>query len=186
MLESGRMRPQTRDRLVGMLLLVLLAAILSPFIFRSPDEVRLALDMDIPDAPEVRVPDMTPAVPEDEVEEASEQILEAHDQVVEIATENPGREPLQMASSEEQAVTPSGWSVQVASFASEKAARDLDRRLRNEDYHAYVRRVEQDGESLYRVFVGPELSRSAADRLRDRLASDTRFKLAGFVTPYRL
>ena len=129
---------------------------------------------------------MSPAVPEDEIEDAREQINSAHQQVVEIAEENPDREPLDMASDGDQAVAPSGWSVQVASFTSEKSARGMEQRLRDEDYHAYTRRVEQDGEILFRVFVGPELSRAAADRLRDRLASDTRFKLAGFVTPYRL
>ena len=177
---------QTRERLVGVLLLVLLAGILAPFIFRTPEEVRVALEMDIPEAPEVDVPAVSPAVTEDEVEEASEEIDEAHAEVVEMAEENPDREPLDMVSSDDRAVTPSGWSVQVASFASEQSARQLDQRLRDEDYQAYTRRVEQDGEVLYRVFVGPELSRGAADRLRDRLASDTRFKLAGFVTPYRL
>lgn len=179
------MQPRTRERLVGMMLLVLLAAILSPFIFRSPEEVRVALDMDIPEAPEVELPSLDPVVTERELEQARDDIDEAHEQVVEVAEENPDREPLDMASDKQPAV-PSGWVVQVGSFASEQAARDLDTRLRKEDYNAYVRRVEQDGDVLYRVFVGPELSRTAADRLRDRLASDTRFKLSGFVTPYRL
>lgn len=180
------MQPQTRERLVGLLLLALMAAILSPLIFRSPEEVRLALDMDIPDEPEVEVPEFSAAVPDAAVQQAEEAIEVAREELVEVAEENPDREPLDALSTDEQAAVPSGWAVQVASFTVERAARELSQRLRDEDYNAFVRQVDQDDDALFRVFVGPELSRASADELRDKLASDTRFKLAGFVTPYQL
>lgn len=180
------MQPQTRERLVGLLLLALMAAILSPLIFRSPEEVRLALDMDIPDAPEVQLPQFNAAVPEEAVQQAEEAIESAREELLEVAEQNPEREPLEVQSTEEQAAVPSGWAVQVASFTVERAARELAQRLRDEDYTAYVRQVEQDDGPLFRVFVGPELSRGSADRLRDQLASDTRFKLPGLVKPYEL
>lgn len=179
------MHPKTRERLVGVLLLMLLVAILSPLVLRSPQEVRVALEMDIPEAPDMEATEAVVVVTEDEVEDAAADIVEAGEEVVEAAEDARETAPLDVPSGDE-AATPSGWMVQVASFSSEQSARQLASQLRDKDYSAFVRQADQGGEPLFRVYAGPELQREDAQRLRDRLASDQRFKLPGFIVPYEL
>ena len=53
------MHLRTRQRVIGLLLLLLLAAILAPLVLRTPEQVRLALDMSIPEAPRISEPYLT-------------------------------------------------------------------------------------------------------------------------------
>lgn len=177
---------KTRQRLAGLALMTVLAVIIAPLLFRTPDEVRVALDMTLPEPPAIETVPLAPAVDAAEQEQALEAVEEAQQSVVERAEEAPERPVLSPAAEPGTAAVPTGWMVQVGSFSSEASARALDQKLRDADYHAFVREIEQDGERLYRVFAGPELSREDADKLKKQLASDRRFKLSGFVAPYSL
>lgn len=177
------MEGQTRQRLIGTILLLLLAAILAPLLFRGPDEVRVALDMDIPQPPPVAPVEPRPVVDESEVEQARERIrsereavreaAEAHAEQVQSDGDEPGQAPAL-----------SGWSVQVASFSDRQNAVALEERLRDAGYSAYWRRAEQEEQTLYRVFAGPELERQDAEQLKRRLAMDEAFGQDGLVVPY--
>lgn len=179
------MEDQGRQRWVGALLLVLLVVILAPLVLRSPEEVRVALDMSMPPPPDVTRLDIKPVAEPREVEQVQAAIeaerraldaeTEAHQLAVEQAREAdkaPPAEPLM-----------SGWGVQVASFSERDNAETLARRLRDADYNAFVRRVEQDDRTLYRVLAGPELQRERADQLRRRLVHDEDFGFQGLVVP---
>jgi DedD protein len=74
------------------------------------------------------------------------------------------------------------WVVQLGSFSSEQNAENLNRKLRQAGYSAFVEPLAQDGTKVYRVRVGPELRRSGAQAVRDKLLSD--MKLDGIVVPY--
>lgn len=70
------MHLKTRQRLIGLLLLLLLAAILAPLVLRTPDQVRVALDMSIPEPPAVNEPEVAPVVGEEETAATDRQIDE--------------------------------------------------------------------------------------------------------------
>ncbi|MEJ8318177.1 SPOR domain-containing protein [Pseudomonas oryzihabitans] len=74
---------------------------------------------------------------------------------------------------------PNSWSVQLASLSSRPSADALQAKLRSQGYNAYVRTV--DG--MNRVFVGPVIERSEADRLRDQLNKQNGVK--GFVVRFQ-
>jgi DedD protein len=76
----------------------------------------------------------------------------------------------------------SAWVVQLGSFSSEENATGLERRLRDAGYTSFVEPLRQDGEAAYRVRVGPELLRSEAQALRDRIKSE--LGLDGIVVSY--
>jgi DedD protein len=76
----------------------------------------------------------------------------------------------------------SAWVVQLGSFASEENAEGLNRKLRQAGFAAFVEPLQQGGATVYRVRVGPELRRSAAQSVRDRLKSA--MDLDGIVVPY--
>ncbi|MEH3023713.1 MAG: SPOR domain-containing protein [Pseudomonas oryzihabitans] len=74
---------------------------------------------------------------------------------------------------------PVSWSVQLASLSSRPSADALQSKLRSQGYNAYVRTA--DG--MNRVFVGPVIERSEADRLRDQLNKQNGVK--GFVVRFQ-
>jgi DedD protein len=195
---------------IGLLLLLLLAAILAPLVLRTPEQVRLALDMSIPEAPRISEPDIAPVVSEEEQAATDRQIDEEQQQVAaaepkpQVATPAAEQEP--QAEEEPSAQkTPSaqekppaeeqpqpaaqdapqpGFTVQVASFSDVANAQALVARLRDAGYSAYHREVRQDGNTWQRVFVGPEIKRERAEALRQRLADDKAFALEGLVRTF--
>lgn len=76
---------------------------------------------------------------------------------------------------------PSAYVVQVASLSSQASADELVSRLRKRGFRASA--VAQG--NTVKVSVGPELDRSIAESLRQRLSADPELKLNGFIVPYR-
>ena len=61
------------------------------------------------------------------------------------------------------------WTVQLGSYAEQKVAANLAKRLRGKGYDADVTAVTVKGKELHRVRVGHLAERSDAERLRDTL-----------------
>jgi len=187
---------RTRQRVIGLLLLLLLAAILAPLVLRTPEQVRLALDMSIPEAPRISEPEIAPVVSEEEQAATDRQIDEEQQQVAAaepeprvappVVEEEPSadEEPSEAPQPAAQDAPQPGFTVQVASFSDVANAQALVARLREAGYSAYHREVRQDGNTWQRVFVGPEIKRERAEALRQRLADDKAFALEGLVRSF--
>ena len=196
------MHLRTRQRVIGLLLLLLLAAILAPLVLRTPEQVRLALDMSIPEAPRISEPEIAPVVSEEEQAATDRQIDEERQQVAAVEPEprvappvveeepsangepSADEEPSEAPQPAAQDAPQPGFTVQVASFSDVANAQALVARLRDAGYSAYHREVRQDGNTWQRVFVGPEIKRERAEALRQRLADDKAFALEGLVRPF--
>jgi len=74
------------------------------------------------------------------------------------------------------------WVVQLGSFAAHDNALQLEKRLKDAGYSAFVEQVDTDRGTVYRVRVGPELLRGEAQAVRDRLAQEV--GLEGIVVRY--
>ncbi len=74
------------------------------------------------------------------------------------------------------------WVVQLGSFSSAENAESLNKKLRQSGYAAFVEPLQKDGAKVFKVRVGPELRRSSAESLRDRLKANQ--GLEGIVVPY--
>jgi DedD protein len=96
--------------------------------------------------------------------------------------EPPPVQPASAAAAGIERVGLTAWVVQLGSFSSEANATGLDRRLRDAGYASFVEPLQQNGQASYRVRVGPELLRSEAQALRDRIKSET--GLEGIVVSY--
>ena len=70
---------------------------------------------------------------------------------------------------------PVAWTIQLASFKDAGNAKALRKRLSDKGYKSYIRR-KQD---LSKVFVGPDIQRSAVEELRKQLKRE--FKLDGLI-----
>lgn len=78
--------------------------------------------------------------------------------------------------------TISGWVVQLAALSKQDNALALRERLRTLGYTAFVEEIKTAQGVQYRVRVGPELERTNADNLRNRL--EEQVKLKGMVMKY--
>ena len=74
------------------------------------------------------------------------------------------------------------WVVQLGSFSSQENASNLNLKLREAGYPAFVEPLKRQGGMAYRVRVGPELLRSDAQKMKEKLA--TELKIEGIVIRY--
>lgn len=199
------MDKRTRQRITGIVLLLILTAILVPFVFRSPEQIRNALDMQIPERPEMAQVNVEPVVSEEMANTAAERIQSEREAVKESAEEqlqakvDSNEEPDQQDSREapviEDAPVPppaepdagpvlAGFVVQVGSYSSAANAAGVVEKLKSAGYRAYRETNSHQGEVVHRVMVGPEIHKKDAERTRQELADDSRFGFQGLVRIY--
>jgi len=70
------------------------------------------------------------------------------------------------------------WSVQIATFKSKSNADNLVKKLIKAKYAAYSITTN----SLYKVYVGPEIKREKAESYRERIKKE--FRLNGLIVKY--
>ena len=68
------------------------------------------------------------------------------------------------------------WVVQIGSFSSHDNADRLLKKLQGSGYAAFIEPIKQGSETVYRVRVGPEVRRSSAESLKDKLARELKMK----------
>ena len=74
------------------------------------------------------------------------------------------------------------WAVQVGSFNNRSNALGLKDKLRKKKIHAFVERIMKNNKAVYRVRVGPEITRKKAEALKLKLKKE--FKLSGLVVKH--
>jgi DedD protein len=189
-----------KQRIVGALVLLALAVIFLPMLLSRQDELQsVRVDAPaMPRAPAMPQIEMQPViVPEPQsLPEELQPIAEAPPPVEvapapapeepepepepEVAAPAPDSAPTQAPASRLDANSlPVSWSVQLASLSSRTGAETLQKTLRSQGYNAYIRHV--DG--MNRVFVGPVIERTEANRLREQL--NRQHKLSGFVVRFQ-
>lgn len=85
-------------------------------------------------------------------------------------------EALSYAVSEEGA---EAWSIRVGSFSDPAIAKQLEQKLQQQGYAAYLQASDSD---LYNVLVGPELAAANAHTVQRQL--NEQLQLKGVVVPY--
>ncbi|GAB3485684.1 SPOR domain-containing protein [Azotobacter salinestris] len=192
-----------KQRMIGALVLLALAVIFLPMLFTREDEVRQVVveAPPMPKAPPAPRVELEPvAVPEPvilpEEPQPSSAVADAPAAAVPSAPSaaahaapakpqaaNPAPPPAQAKAAEASRLDantlPVSWSIQLASLSNTANAQALQKTLRSQGYNAYIRHV--DG--MNRVYVGPVIERSEANRLRDQLKRQ--HNLSGFVVRFQ-
>ena len=186
-LEEGRLK----QRLVGAVVLIALAVIFIPMLLSGGRE----MDM----------PVFGSNVPERSAEITSIKHIDVEDMKVPSKPTNPKRIPIAKglpepkivkednasiietitALTEEEkkpVITKTVWAVQVGSFKKSSNAIRLKEKLNNKKFHAFVERIMREGKPVYRVRVGPEVTRKKAQALKLKLKKE--FKLSGLVVKH--
>ena len=74
------------------------------------------------------------------------------------------------------------WVVQLGSFSSQDNATALNQKLRKAGYPAFVEPLKRQTGMAYRVRVGPELLRSDAQKMKEKLTRE--MQIEGMVIRY--
>ena len=191
------------QRMVGALVLIAIAVIFVPMLFNRQDDLRhVTVDApSIPATPVVADIQMQPVeVPEAKSAPEGFEIIEEGGDATAATAEDPVPAPVEPLAPADPAPAPApaapaepqkpeprldnnnlpvSWSIQLASLSNRASAESLQQTLRSQGYNAYIRTA--DG--MNRVFVGPLVERSEANRLRDVLQRQQ--KLDGFVVRFK-
>lgn len=182
-----------KQRIVGAIVLVALAVIFLPMLFKQEDSVREVVVQappmpDIPAAPQFPVAEV--AVPEPVLDDSWDEplitatpvqaeslpdtsvpvkpIVDAQSISTQAATSlKPQPEPQPAAPGIDQNNLPVSWSVQLASLTNKDNAQALRDSYRNKQYNAYVR----SANGTHRVFIGPLVKQTEAQAMCKRLKS---------------
>jgi len=190
-----------KERLVGAAVLVILAVVFIPMLLDDTEETDLVItETNIPPKPE-KMPEadsegefssrIIPLENETQEQQTTRQDTVPAEKVItaEPVTEEAQQEPAsdddtatETDDRSETTVGLSAWVVQLGSFESEANAQSLNEKLRNAGYTSFVEPLKQESGTVYRVRVGPELKRSDAQKIRDKLEKSQQLK--GIVVSY--
>ena len=186
------MERQLKERLTGAGVLVLLAVIFLPLLLDDSQEAETKITTtNIPEKPDVEfgsrlipMPEREEVLPIEAPQEQSTAPADAEPATPETvaAAAGGGGKPAEDAEADNKGLT--GWVVQVGSFSRGNADK-LNDKLRAAGYRSYVADEAVKGKDdtlLYRVRVGPEILRSEALKLKEKLKKE--MKLEGIVLNY--
>lgn len=208
------MQQDTKQRIVGTVVLLACCMIFLPIIFDGEGSYEPALTSRIPDPPQITIlpepkqtrpviiadsdiPAVAPSATDvDQTVSAKHASDTGADTALNIAQEDTDTVP--KISESVPARTghdgtlpqlgvdglPTGWSVRLGLFSNADNAAVLLERLQNAGYRAYIREIESDEGQLRGVFVGPWLNRELSAGYQSSLQRE--FQLAGIVVPYEM
>jgi DedD protein len=186
-----------KERLVGAAVLVILAVIFIPMILGgSPESDQPITETNIPVRPADKFNSRVVPIETIKTEsiqttmEGKKDTMEPADvdkEPISLTTKHDGESETEKAAQsadekQSKRVGLTAWVVQLGSFNSKENAETLNKKLRKAGYPAFVEPIKQEGDTIYRVRVGPELLRSDAESLLEKLKSS--MKLDGIVLRY--
>ena len=191
------MERRLKERLIGAAVLVMMGVIFIPMILDDRSETDITItETNIPRRPDdnfssrivpLKESDLTPVVNGPAQQPLVENLPEAIEPVTE---ETPASEvdnqilttrtPARTATNNQMGAT--AWVVQLGSFSNEENAKALNEKLRKAGYPAFVEPLKRNSDIAYRVRVGPELLRSDAQSLQEKLKN--KMQIEGIVIRY--
>ena len=187
------MKPETKQRIVGTIVLLALALIFLPIVFDGEGSYQSPVSSRIPEPPVISIlPEPVQARPVIIANEQPDEVVEEPVQ----ATEPPAElaDAVNLTESEpvftreipglDSSGLPQGWSVRLGTFSDSANAENLINRLQAAGYKAYTRESGDEQGALTAVFVGPWLERERVDEYQQALQE--KFSLTGIVVRYEL
>ena len=165
------------------MVLTALAIIILPMLLDGSAEDRARVTLDMPEAPKIALKNLT-------VNQVKQTMVEMEQESTErLPVDLPDPEPLtdEVGDNEyqlDQNKLPISWTLQIGSFRQRDNAVKLRKDLREAQFKTYVLAGETAEGQVYRVFVGPMLSKS---KLMNHARNiETRFKIKGQIIRYQI
>ena len=187
---------KSKYRLIGAGLLLGSSAVLLPLILDGERPESLDVQISVPERPEFPEVAIAPVQPVSEMEIPDEPV---DVNSIELLPSDPETQPVKPVAKEPVRVVsepeakpaepvlkvtkepvPIGerWTLQVATFGKQDNATRTLKKLKDAGYPAYVMTTN----SLFKVFVGPELKREESEKMKQKVHKE--FKLSGIVVKY--
>ncbi len=201
------MQQKLKERLVGAAVLVAVAVIFIPIILSDSPETDSISGSNIPEKPDANFSSrIIPVIKQNDkslskdietnniisedkqIKNNQETVKEVIAEKIEVNKEksaeiNSPRKENEVRETEIQAnVGLSAWVVQLGSFSNEENAQSLNKKLRKAGYPAFVEPLNKNGQTSYRVRVGPEIKRSEAELLLKKLKDN--MEMEGILVSY--
>ncbi|OUS12115.1 hypothetical protein A9Q89_06885 [Gammaproteobacteria bacterium 53_120_T64] len=174
-----------KQRLVGALVLVALATVVLPIVFDFDGSYQVDTRSLIPPAPDIQRLDIAKAGPQQgSTETAAQNQMFRFDESRARAEQGGGEAGV----SQNQGLgldaegIPRAWILQVASFSDLARARALTEQLLDDDYKAYSRSAVVQGQTIYRIYVGPKMSKQSLQK-KQRLI-EQKYQLQGLLLKF--
>ena len=184
-----------KQRLVGALVIIVLAAVFWPVIFVGPEGEPMDRSSQVPQIPSLRQMQLDKPEPLREIPPAATQSSVSAAQAVELQQETSPQEPVAVDREKQQDVQeraqvnaldeqgiPIAWTLQLVSVSKQDKAEVLMQELLDMGYKAYFKAVSHGDGTLYRVYVGPKFERAKLDDAKRVL--DKKFQVSSIVTRY--
>lgn len=187
------MNEKLKQRLVGAVVLVSLAVIFIPMLLDGGERTSMPMfGSNIPDKPDYTFEPLDiPLQPVTTVAESRPQLIDKPEDPVPGKAAEPQEKPkvaeatppavprtnkeTVVSGAKPDASVPTAkpdqvaWVVQVGSFSQSTNALALRDKLRAKGFTAFVEKLKTNGDTIYRVRIGPELNKTKADQERQRL-----------------
>lgn len=169
-----------KQRLTGAIILTSLAIILLPLLLDGTKEERAKVAARIPDPPRIELGTITV----DDITEKMKQMERASEARLpqEVVDETDYGTAADFILDKNR--MPVSWSIQIGSFKNRDNAVKLRASLRDQNYRTYILHAKTNKEEVYRVFVGPMVSKGALAKLGEEI--EGKFQLKGRIVRYRI
>ena len=167
------MEQHLKQRLIGATILISLAVIFVPMLVGTDRSQPNSISIEIPTPPE-ELDSKILALPEQDNEVLAE-VSVSKESGVTVTVPSIPPAPVSTAKAVEGVTA---WVVQVGSFSEQKNADALSERLIKAGFVAFVEQVDGKSGEIYRVRVGPELSKEKADTLAVELKQQQKLSSA--------
>ncbi len=167
-----------KQRLIGAVILALLAVIILPLLLSETKESGEIIAPQIPDPPDIRSSPVT--------------VLEINTRMQEQARASEAELPREQIDDQDyredfaldKNLLPLSWSLRVGSFQHKDNAVRLRAKLRAENYRVYIHHAKTTTSETWRVFVGPMVSRQALEKQAALLEANLGLK--GQIVKYKI
>ncbi|MBQ0723839.1 MAG: SPOR domain-containing protein [Cycloclasticus sp.] len=157
------MEQHLKQRLIGATILISLAVIFVPMLIGTDRSQPNSISIEIPKPP-AELDSKILALPEQDSEVLA-QVSVSKESGVNVTQTSVPSIPSAPVSTAVAVEGITAWVVQVGSFSEQKNADALSNRLMKAGFVAFVEQVDGKSGEIYRVRVGPELSKEKADVL---------------------
>lgn len=167
-----------KQRIVGALVLGALGLIILPVLFDFANPEKVDRKSKLPPAPEIQPVDIEKAGKPASLEKEL-----AVDTIFNVGQSKPvHNSSSEISSGLNDANLPNAWVLQLGSFIEEKKAEEMQDKLRESGFKAFVKGADVKGKFYYRVYVGPKINKNRAMAAKAEI--DKQFSTDAIVLQY--
>jgi len=162
------MEQPLKQRLIGAIILISLAVIFVPMLIGQKPTDSDIISIEIPEPPK-DLDSRILSLPEQETETLAEVSI-SKESGIKVTKSSPPAIPKPPTAKRVEGIT--AWVVQVGSFSGEENANALSTKLMKAGFTAFVEQSSGKKGDVFRVRVGPELSKEKADAINAKLQKE--------------